>query len=71
MSLLKRGGGAPWRTALAASSSAAAGNDGDGNCAELAQQPDIDGFLVGGGSLKGDSFMKICQARNSAAAARR
>lgn len=47
------------------------GSVNDGNCAELAQQPDIDGFLVGGGSLKGDSFMKICQARNSAAAARR
>lgn len=50
------------------------GSVNDGNCAELASRPDIDGFLVGGASLKGDSFMKICAARSSAqgaAAARR
>merc|ERR1711966_469442 len=35
-----------------------------GNCAELAQEPDIDGFLVGGASLDGEAFVKIC---NSAA----
>jgi len=35
-----------------------------GNCDELAQKPDIDGFLVGGASLDGDAFVKIC---NSAA----
>jgi triosephosphate isomerase len=33
------------------------------NCAELAKQPDIDGFLVGGASLKPE-FVKIINARN-------
>jgi triosephosphate isomerase len=51
------------------------GSVNDGNCGELARQPDIDGFLVGGASLKGESFMKICAARAgegaAAAAARR
>jgi len=34
------------------------------NANELSQQNDIDGFLVGGASLKGDAFSKIinCQA---------
>lgn len=32
------------------------------NCKELAQQPDIDGFLVGGASLKPE-FTDICNAR--------
>jgi triosephosphate isomerase len=32
------------------------------NCAELAKKPDIDGFLVGGASLKPD-FVKIINAR--------
>lgn len=32
------------------------------NCRELAQQPDIDGFLVGGASLKPE-FTDICNAR--------
>jgi triosephosphate isomerase len=31
-----------------------------GNCSELARLSDIDGFLVGGASLKGDDFVKIC-----------
>ena len=35
-----------------------------GNCDELATKPDIDGFLVGGASLDGEAFVKIC---NSAA----
>ena len=30
------------------------------NCSELARLSDIDGFLVGGASLKGDDFVKIC-----------
>jgi len=30
------------------------------NCGELAKQPDIDGFLVGGASLKADEFLQIC-----------
>uniref|UniRef100_A0A6B2LEZ1 Triosephosphate isomerase n=1 Tax=Arcella intermedia TaxID=1963864 RepID=A0A6B2LEZ1_9EUKA len=30
------------------------------NCLELARQPDIDGFLVGGASLKADEFITIC-----------
>jgi len=33
-----------------------------GTAAELASQPDIDGFLVGGASLKPD-FVAICNAR--------
>jgi len=32
------------------------------NCKELASQPDIDGFLVGGASLK-EEFIYICNAR--------
>lgn len=32
------------------------------NAAELFEQPDIDGGLIGGASLKADSFLKICQA---------
>lgn len=32
------------------------------NCADLASQPDIDGFLVGGASLKPE-FVTICNAR--------
>ncbi|MCP4275623.1 MAG: triose-phosphate isomerase, partial [Gammaproteobacteria bacterium] len=30
--------------------------------AELFAQPDIDGGLIGGASLKVDDFRKICQA---------
>jgi triosephosphate isomerase len=37
------------------------------NAAELATQPDIDGFLVGGASLKADEFVTIFQARSKAA----
>lgn len=33
-----------------------------GNCKELGQKPDIDGFLVGGASLKPD-FVKIINAK--------
>ena len=33
-----------------------------GNCAELAKEEDIDGFLVGGASLKGADFVTICNA---------
>ena len=29
------------------------------NAAELLDQPDIDGFLVGGASLKADEFLRI------------
>uniref|UniRef100_A0A0C9RUY0 TSA: Wollemia nobilis Ref_Wollemi_Transcript_11966_1281 transcribed RNA sequence n=1 Tax=Wollemia nobilis TaxID=56998 RepID=A0A0C9RUY0_9CONI len=32
------------------------------NCAELAKQEDIDGFLVGGASLKGAEFATICNS---------
>jgi triosephosphate isomerase len=35
----------------------------DANCGELATQEDIDGFLVGGASLKAPAFIKICNAR--------
>jgi triosephosphate isomerase (TIM) len=33
-----------------------------GNAAELLSQPDIDGGLVGGASLKVDDFLAICQS---------
>jgi len=37
-----------------------------GNCDELAAKEDIDGFLVGGASLVGEAFVKICNsAKNS------
>ncbi len=32
------------------------------NCADLQAQPDIDGFLVGGASLKAADFATICSA---------
>jgi triosephosphate isomerase len=41
------------------------GSVNDGNCNELATQPDIDGFLVGGASLKAPSFLKICSSVSS------
>jgi len=34
------------------------------SCKELGQQPDIDGFLVGGASLKPE-FEQICKARQN------
>lgn len=34
------------------------------NAADLFAQPDIDGGLIGGASLKADSFLAICQAAN-------
>lgn len=39
------------------------GSVNDANCAELARQEDIDGFLVGGASLKAASFVTICNAQ--------
>ena len=33
-----------------------------GNCGELGQQEDVDGFLVGGASLKSKDFLTICNA---------
>jgi triosephosphate isomerase len=32
------------------------------NAAELIAQPDIDGGLIGGASLKAEDFLAICQA---------
>lgn len=32
------------------------------NCEELSKQEDIDGFLVGGASLKSDQFVAICNS---------
>merc|ERR1712176_1350813 len=32
------------------------------NCEELAKKEDVDGFLVGGASLKGPDFLTICAA---------
>lgn len=45
------------------------GSVNDANCEELAKQEDVDGFLVGGASLKGESFVKICNANKAAAKA--
>lgn len=42
------------------------GSVNDANCVELAGQQDIDGFLVGGASLKGPSFINICNAQKAA-----
>jgi len=44
------------------------GSVNDGNAATLATKPDIDGFLVGGASLKGDAFAAICRAKAQVAA---
>jgi len=33
-----------------------------GNAAELMAQPDIDGGLIGGASLKAEDFLTICAA---------
>ena len=38
------------------------GSVNPGNCEELAKMEDIDGFLVGGASLKGPDFVTICNA---------
>eukprot|EP00951_Prasinocladus_malaysianus_P011826 scaffold87671_cov51-Prasinocladus_malaysianus.AAC.1 len=34
------------------------------NCSDLGSREDIDGFLVGGASLKGPDFVQICNAKN-------
>ncbi|KAJ6707980.1 TRIOSEPHOSPHATE ISOMERASE [Salix viminalis] len=41
------------------------GSVNGGNCAELAKQKDIDGFLVGGASLKGPEFATIVNSVTS------
>lgn len=41
------------------------GSVNDQNAGELARKDDLDGFLVGGASLKGKTFAKICNAQNS------
>lgn len=46
----------------------AGGSVNDKNAAELSEQEDIDGFLVGGASLKGDVFSRIINARATVAA---
>ena len=38
------------------------GSVNDENCDDLAAKPDIDGFLVGGASLKADAFARIVQS---------
>lgn len=45
------------------------GSVNDANAATLAQQEDIDGFLVGGASLKGSAFVTICAAATVKSAA--
>lgn len=35
------------------------------NCQDLAKQPNVDGFLVGGASLKASDFVAICSAFSS------
>ena len=44
------------------------GSVNDANAATLATKPDIDGFLVGGASLKGDAFAAICRAKTTVTA---
>ena len=44
-------------------SACAGGSVNDQNAAELANKNDVDGFLVGGASLKADAFASICNAR--------
>lgn len=46
------------------------GSVNDENCAVLANQPDIDGFLVGGASLKAPAFLNICNSVTSRRAAK-
>jgi triosephosphate isomerase len=41
------------------------------NAADLLGQPDVDGALVGGASLKADSFLAIVRAAEQVAAVRR
>jgi triosephosphate isomerase len=41
------------------------GSVNSGNVAELLTQPDIDGALVGGASLKADEFSKLIAAAGS------
>ncbi len=38
------------------------------NAAEILKQPDVDGALVGGASLKADSFLAIINAAKTLAA---
>ncbi len=45
------------------------GSVSDKNAGELAQQIDIDGFLVGGASLKAGPFSAICNAQRATVAA--
>ena len=40
------------------------GSVNGGNCVELSLLDDVDGFLVGGASLKVDEFIKICNCRD-------
>lgn len=42
------------------------GSVSDANAEQLARQPDVDGFLVGGASLKGPVFVQICGANAAA-----
>ena len=44
------------------------GSVNDANCSELAEEEDVDGFLVGGAALKGPAFVKICNAKEKVAA---
>ena len=46
------------------------GSANAGNCAELIAQPDIDGFLVGGASLKPEfgTIVKTCSDQHATAA---
>merc|ERR1719182_663379 len=43
------------------------GSVNPGNCDELAGMEDIDGFLVGGASLKADDFLTICASAQHSA----
>lgn len=65
-----------WLTESLGSADAAArvrllygGSVNDANCGHLAEKPDVDGFLVGGASLKPDAFLTICAAKQTSSAA--
>jgi triosephosphate isomerase len=53
-----------WRLREAAGGAdvCAGGSVNAGNCDQLAAMDDIDGFLVGGASLKGEDFVTICNS---------
>lgn len=44
----------------------AGGSVTEKNASDIAEKEDVDGFLVGGASLKGETFVSICNAHTAA-----